>query len=168
MADPIEVLLKFAFLAVLYLFLLWVARSALRGPAPPVPRRRLPGRRATVRSDGPPAPARRARLIVEQGGGGLRAGESFVIGSGITIGRAPAQRDADRRQLRLRPPRARLRVTTASCLPRGHELDQRHLPERPARVDARRSCCTPTTGSGSATPSFGYERAIWTGWSSRC
>ena len=30
MSDPIEVLLKFAFLAVLYLFLLWVARSALR------------------------------------------------------------------------------------------------------------------------------------------
>ncbi len=30
MSDPIEVLLQFAFLGVLYLFLLWVARSALR------------------------------------------------------------------------------------------------------------------------------------------
>ena len=31
--DPISVILKFGFLAVLYLFLLWVARSALQGPA---------------------------------------------------------------------------------------------------------------------------------------
>ncbi len=30
MEDPLAVLLKFGFLAVLYLFLLWVARSALR------------------------------------------------------------------------------------------------------------------------------------------
>ena len=30
LSDPIEVLLQFAFLGVLYLFLLWVARSALR------------------------------------------------------------------------------------------------------------------------------------------
>ena len=37
MADPIEVLLKFAFLAVLYLFLLWVARSALKDLRRPAP-----------------------------------------------------------------------------------------------------------------------------------
>ena len=30
MSDPIEVLLQIAFLGVLYLFLLWVARSALK------------------------------------------------------------------------------------------------------------------------------------------
>ena len=35
-SDPIEVLLRFAFLAVLYLFLLWVARSALRDLRRPV------------------------------------------------------------------------------------------------------------------------------------
>jgi FHA domain len=29
-ADPVAILLKFGFLAVLYLFLLWIARSALR------------------------------------------------------------------------------------------------------------------------------------------
>ena len=34
MSDPIEVLLQFAFLGVLYLFLLWVARSALRDLRP--------------------------------------------------------------------------------------------------------------------------------------
>ena len=38
--DPISVALKFGFLAVLYLFLLWVARSALkdlRGTVAPAP-----------------------------------------------------------------------------------------------------------------------------------
>ena len=34
--EPISVALKFGFLAVLYLFLLWIARSALEGPAPNV------------------------------------------------------------------------------------------------------------------------------------
>ena len=33
MTDPIAVLLKFGFLAVLYLFLLWVVRSALKDMA---------------------------------------------------------------------------------------------------------------------------------------
>jgi hypothetical protein len=86
MADPIEVLLKFAFLAVLYLFLLWVARSALRDlrrPAPYEGRAELhdPGRQD--RSLVPSA----ARLVVEQGGG-LRAGQAFVVGPGLVIGRA--------------------------------------------------------------------------------
>ena len=34
MLDPVAVALKFGFLAVLYLFLLWMARSALQRPAP--------------------------------------------------------------------------------------------------------------------------------------
>jgi FHA domain len=86
MSDPIEVLLKFAFLAVLYLFLLWVARSALRDlrrPASATPAGAAPvvaGRASDAR----------ARLIVLQGGGGLRVGDFFEIGSGITIGRVPA------------------------------------------------------------------------------
>ena len=49
MDDPLAVALQFGFLAVLYLFLLWVARSALRDlarseepPMPPTPRRRPP------------------------------------------------------------------------------------------------------------------------------
>ncbi len=86
MSDPIEVLLKFAFLAVLYLFLLWIARSALRDL-----------RRPASAGTGAGAPVvagrasdARARLIVVQGGGGLRAGDFFEIGSGIMIGRAPA------------------------------------------------------------------------------
>jgi hypothetical protein len=86
MTDPIEVLLKFAFLAVLYLFVLWVVRSALRDL-----RRPVPGPDAQVGGDGFDGTTQaRARLIVEQGGGGLRAGEWFEIGSGLTIGRAAA------------------------------------------------------------------------------
>jgi FHA domain len=88
MNDPIEVLLKFAFLAVLYLFLLWVARSALkdlRRPAPyaddqPADLYAAEGR------DGALVPSS-ARLVCEQGGG-LRAGQAFVVGPGLVIGRA--------------------------------------------------------------------------------
>jgi hypothetical protein len=83
-SDPIEVLLKFAFLAVLYLFLLWIARSALRDM-----------RRPVAAAAGAPVVAgrasdARARLSVVRGTGALRTGDFFEIGSGITIGRAPA------------------------------------------------------------------------------
>jgi pSer/pThr/pTyr-binding forkhead associated (FHA) protein len=85
MNDPIEVLLKFAFLAVLYLFLLWIARSALRDLRRP-PSSAGPGAAAVAGR----ASDARARLIVVHGSGGLRAGDFFEVGSGITIGRAPA------------------------------------------------------------------------------
>jgi hypothetical protein len=93
MTDPIEVLLKFAFIAVLYLFLLWVARSALKdlgrrsAEAPDdgtVDRPALFGTRARDGRDNLSA----ARLIAQQGGG-LQPGQSFEVGAGITIGRAP-------------------------------------------------------------------------------
>ena len=91
MHDPIEVLLRFAFIAVLYLFLLWVARSALKDLGRPT--EQAVGRDRTM--DGPilgegsgDGIGSTARLIAEQGGG-LQPGESFVVGSGITIGRAP-------------------------------------------------------------------------------
>src|SRR5436190_16273081 len=92
MTDPIEVLLKFAFIAVLYLFLLWVARSALRDLSRPTgtstPRNSGAEGAQILHSaaqDGDAASS--ARLVVEQGGG-LRPGETFVVGAGITIGRA--------------------------------------------------------------------------------
>ena len=62
--DPVAVALKFAFLIVLYLFLLWVARSATRdlrprttAARPPSPRAR--GRRGRARGRRPAG--RRAR-----------------------------------------------------------------------------------------------------------
>ena len=93
MDDPIAVLLKFGFLAVLYLFLLWVARSALKDLArggdgtaaaepvePPSPRRRqstVPDLRSGV------AP----RLVVVAAMG-HEPGMTFNVGSGATMGRS--------------------------------------------------------------------------------
>jgi FHA domain-containing protein len=89
MAGPIEVLLKFAFLAVLYLFLLWIVRSALRDLRRPAPH-------ADAYHDAEYSPVADgfgghspSRLIVQEGGG-LRAGQVFVVGPGLVIGRAGA------------------------------------------------------------------------------
>ena len=89
--EPIAVALKFGFLAVLYLFLLWVSRSAmkeLRNTAAPAPEATGfhpaagPGGRAAVTD---------AFLVVVKGGG-LTPGERFDLFGGISIGRAA---DAD-------------------------------------------------------------------------
>ena len=87
MADPIEVLLKFAFLGVLYLFLLWVARSALKDLRRPVPY--AGERHAEVYADEGPDGAfvPSASRLVHEHGGGLRAGQTFVVGPGLVIGR---------------------------------------------------------------------------------
>ena len=84
MSDPIEVLLQFAFLGVLYLFLLWVARSALRDLGRPATE---PGGFAEEEAAG--ARPYSGRLVVQRGGG-LSAGEAFGIGPGLVIGRALA------------------------------------------------------------------------------
>lgn len=85
--EPISVALKFGFLAVLYLFLLWIARSALKdlrrtvSPAPdatgfhPVP------------AYGEVRGGADAWLVVEQGAG-LTAGERFDLIGGLSIGRS--------------------------------------------------------------------------------
>jgi hypothetical protein len=91
--DPVAVALKFGFLAVLYLFLLWVARSSMRdlseneeanlvaetGPAPVAPARRSRGQdlRAGV--------APRLEVVAAMG---LEPGYEFDIGEGTTMGRA--------------------------------------------------------------------------------
>jgi hypothetical protein len=85
MVDPVAVLLKFAFIAVLYLFLLWVVRSALKDLSRPAPASR---REAEV------APAERVSgpdqaVLVVEGGGGLRAGSAFALDGSTTIGRSP-------------------------------------------------------------------------------
>lgn len=90
-ADPAAVALKFAFLGVLYLFLLVVARSALKD---------LRGRNAIVApSDGTGlhaatggrVAATDASLVVVRGGG-LEAGDRIDLFGGLTIGRSD---DAD-------------------------------------------------------------------------
>jgi FHA domain-containing protein len=86
--EPLAVALKFGFLAVLYLFLLWVIRMALRdlrGTASPgyetgyheVPDLDRGGTDA---------------FLIVQEGGGLTEGEHFDLFGGISLGRSP---DAD-------------------------------------------------------------------------
>jgi len=84
--DPISVALKFGFLAVLFLFLLWIARSALkdlRGTVAPAPD-------ATGFHPAPAfgGPAGGDAWLVALRGGGLREGERFDLIGGLSIGRS--------------------------------------------------------------------------------
>ena len=84
--DPVAVALKFGFLIVLYLFLLWVARSALKevrattAPAPEATGFHPVG-------PGGREPGTDASLVVLKGGG-LEVGERFDLFGGLTIGRS--------------------------------------------------------------------------------
>lgn len=89
--DPISVALKFGFLAVLYLFLLVIARSAfkdLRRTTAPAPDatgfHAAPAFSEVVRGDD-------GWLVVERGGG-LERDERFDLIGGLSIGRS---RDSD-------------------------------------------------------------------------
>jgi len=91
--EPLAVALKFGFLAVLYLFLLWVTRSAIRDLAR--------GEDALAVEQAPEPPGRRRR---ESGAPDLRAGvqprlevvaamghepgAAFDVGGGATLGRS--------------------------------------------------------------------------------
>jgi FHA domain len=90
--EPLAVALKFGFLAVLYLFLLWVARSAIRdlrryegssvaepveAPNPGRSRRAGPDLRAGV--------APRLEVVAAMG---HKPGTSFDVGEGATLGRS--------------------------------------------------------------------------------
>ncbi len=85
--EPLSVALKFGFIALLYLFLLWIARSSgadlrrLSGPAPD----------ATGLHSASPVEAHvrdpEAWLVVVKGGG-LSAGERFDLFGGLSIGRS--------------------------------------------------------------------------------
>jgi hypothetical protein len=98
MLEPVSVGLKFAFLAILYLFLLWVSRSALKDL-----------RRGAFGGSPAPAPADetgmhsasdlgaldghadvRPRLIA-QAVPGLRRGMAYEVGEGATLGRGDVE-----------------------------------------------------------------------------
>ena len=90
MEDPIAVLLKFGFLAVLFLFLLWVSRSALRDVAGR-------GGGAALDDTGPSAAPRDGRMDLRSGvfprleviaAMGHEPGEDFDVNDGITLGRS--------------------------------------------------------------------------------
>jgi FHA domain len=84
--EPIAVALKFGFLAVLYLFLFWVSRSALRE----LRRTGAPAPEATgfhPIGAGGRAPATDAWLVAVTGGG-LPANERYDLFGGLSIGRS--------------------------------------------------------------------------------
>ena len=97
MDEPLAVALKFGFLAVLYLFLLWVSRSALRDLTR--------GQEAAVSSEPVDAPGGRRSRDEPQGGGllahmsphlvvvaalGRQPGDVLDIPDGATMGRGDA------------------------------------------------------------------------------
>jgi hypothetical protein len=89
--DPISVALKFGFLVVLYLFLLWIARSALKD----LRRTVSPAPDATGFHHAPAlgAPAGRGdSWLIAERGGGLEQGARFDLIGGLSIGRS---READ-------------------------------------------------------------------------
>ena len=96
MLDPVAVVLKFAFLAVLYLFLLWVARSALKdlrrgvgGAAAPAPGATdydmATGMHSAASGFGV-AGGEAPRLRVHSAPG-LRSGSAYDLSEGILLGR---------------------------------------------------------------------------------
>ena len=85
-SDPVAVALKFGFLAVLYLFLFWVARSALRelrGTTSPAPE--ATGFHSLPRDEGGGVPD---AWLAAVKGGGLDSGERFDLFGGVSIGRS--------------------------------------------------------------------------------
>ena len=93
MDEPLAVALKFGFLLVLYLFLLWVARSAMRDLS------RYEAGAAAAEPVGAPGPRRREPAAPDLRAGvqprlevvaamGHEPGTSFDVGNGATMGRS--------------------------------------------------------------------------------
>jgi hypothetical protein len=91
--EPLAVALKFGFLAVLYLFLLWVARSAMRDLS------RYEGGAAVAEPVDAPGPRRRESAMPDLRAGveprleivaamGHEPGDSFDLSDGATMGRS--------------------------------------------------------------------------------
>src|SRR3954463_12557190 len=89
--DPVAVALKFGFLAVLYLFLLWMARSALKDL-----RRGAGGAPAAYADDATGMHVASEGFASESGGdpklrveaaAGLRAGSAYSLAEGAVLGR---------------------------------------------------------------------------------
>ena len=101
MVEPVSVALKFGFLAVLYLFLLWVSRSVLRDLRrgtvvekwAPEPVDATAMHRASDRMS--PAPGGHPRLVVERAPG-HDPGSTYDLDSGdVTLGRGDVEIQLD-------------------------------------------------------------------------
>jgi len=104
MLEPVSVGLKFGFLAVLYLFLLWVAWSALRdmrrGPggraraSEPAPSDATSMYAASAVLDGDSADELAPKLLVERAPG-HESGMAYEIREGATLGRGDVEIQLD-------------------------------------------------------------------------
>ena len=98
MLEPVSVGLKFAFLAVLYLFLLWISRSVLkdlrRGAFGGGPRQReapdATGMHRASQMDVYGSDDMSPRLVVESVPG-LQRGMEYDVGTGATLGRGDVE-----------------------------------------------------------------------------
>ena len=103
MLEPVSVALQFGFLAVLYLFLLWISRSALRDLRRPPTARAAPAELPDATglhtaSQGPgPLGEGEPRLIVERAPGHT-PGMEYDVGDGAVLGRG------DQAEIRLDDP----------------------------------------------------------------
>jgi hypothetical protein len=86
--DPLSVALKFGFLAVLFLFVLFIARSSMKD----LRRTVAPAPDATGFHPAPAFGEERSRgteaWLVSERGGGLQVGERFDLIGGLSIGRS--------------------------------------------------------------------------------
>jgi hypothetical protein len=106
MVDPLSVALKFGFLAILYLFLLWISRNALKDlkrtsvqtAAPWAPGVGAPADATGIHSaDLADAPGADPRLVVERAPGHV-PGMEYEVGEGAIMGRG------DQAEIRLEDP----------------------------------------------------------------
>ncbi len=81
--EPISVALKFGFLAVLYLFLLWIANSARKDL-----KRNRGGDRQGDATIGTPGPGSYGAWLTVLRGGELESGTRFDAFGGVTLGRS--------------------------------------------------------------------------------
>jgi hypothetical protein len=83
--DPAAVALKFAFLGVLYLFVIWILRGSLRSVRGSAPAAEMTGLHAV--GPGGRAASTDASLVV-LAGGGLEPGAAYDLFGGLSIGRS--------------------------------------------------------------------------------
>ena len=100
MLEPVSVGLKFAFLAILYLFLLWVSRSALKdlrrgafggSPAPAPVAADATGMHTASDLGALDGDADVRPRLVAESVPGLRRGMSYEVGDGATLGRGDVE-----------------------------------------------------------------------------
>ena len=99
MLEPVSLALKFAFLAVLYLFLLWVARSALKDLRTPArgsaalaqTPAQTPGADATGLHQLDRGSGDGGRLLVVERAPGHQSGLRYDVSEGATLGRGDVE-----------------------------------------------------------------------------